>query len=280
MVVAEAYHPTETTKLADVILPIAMWAEKEGVYGCTERRSQHMPKVIDAPGEAHWDGDVLIDLGRRMGFKDLFWFKTPEDVWNEYISLTKGRDMDLTGATYDRLKKERGLQWPCPSTDHPGTVRRYVKGDPLFKGKGRIEFYGKPNKRAVIIARPAKGPEEPHDAEYPFSLTTGRILEHWHTGTMTMTVPELNRAVPGPYIEINPDDAKRLGIANKNSVLVTSRRGKLELEVRVIDRPGKGTVFIPWHWAEKLANVLTVDAIDPGSKEPEYKICAVKIRKA
>ena len=284
LVVADAFHPTPTTELADVVLPAAFWAEKEGVYGCTERRSQYMPKVIDPPGEARWDGDILIDLARRLGYgKNFEHFKTPEDVWNEYLKTTKGRDMDLTGAPYWRLKKVRGLRWPVPSTDHPGTKHRFTEEDPLFpkeKAKGRrMYFYGKPDGKAVVFARPAKGPEEPTDAEYPFALTTGRVLEHFHTMTMTGQVPQLVRAVPGPYVEINPKDAARLGIADKDKVRVVTRRGELELEARVIDRPREKTLFVPWHWREKLANLLTIDAFDPGSKEPEYKVCAAKIVK-
>ncbi|WP_456408953.1 molybdopterin oxidoreductase family protein [Caldithrix abyssi] len=288
VVVAESFFPTATTQYADVVLPAAFWAEKEGVYGCTERRSQYMPKVIEPMGEARWDAFILRDLGIRMGFKKEFEkYQTAEDIWNEYLTLTKGRDMDLSGATYRRLKEVRGLRWPVPSEDHPGTYKRYVKGDPIFdelpaeKKKGRwIYFYGKPEGKAVIWARPDKGPEEPTDDQYPFALTTGRVLEHWHTNTMTGTVPELNRAVPKAYVEINPEDAKALGIANKDQVIVETRRGKLKIEARVINRPEKGTLFIPWHWEEWMANVLTIDAFDPGSKEPEYKVCAARIKKA
>jgi len=285
LVVAEAFHPTETSKMADVVLPAAFWGEKEGVYGCTERRSQHMPKVLEPAGEAKWDADILIDLAKRLGFEKNFdHFKKPEDIWNEYLLCTKGKDLDLTGATYDRLKKVRGLRWPVPSVDHPGTVHRFVEGDPLFpkdKAAGRrMYFYGKPDGKAVIFARPDKGPEEPVDKDYPFALMTGRVLEHWHTSTMTGQVPQLVRAVPKPYIEIHPDDAKAMGIKDKEMVKVTTRRGELTMEARLIDRPLPKTVFIPWHWAESLSNVLTTDAVDPGSKEPEYKICAAKLAKA
>jgi nitrate reductase NapA len=285
MVVADAFHPTETTKIADVVLPVAFWGEKEGVYGCTERRSQHMAKALEPPGEVRWDGDVLMDLARRLGYgKNFEHFKTPEDVWNEYLKTTKGRDMDLTGAPYSRLRKVRGLRWPVPSVDHPGTTHRFVEGDPLFPkekaGGRRMYFYGKPDGKAIVFARPDKGPAEPTDAEYPIVLSTGRVLEHWHTMTMTGQVPQLVRAVPKPYVEINPADAAKFGIADKEKVRVVTRRGSLVLEARVIDRPRRGTVFIPWHWPEKLANLLTIDAVDPGSKEPEYKVCAARIEKA
>ncbi len=285
MVVAESFHPSETSKLAHVVLPVAFWSEKEGVYGCTERRSQYLPKVVKPAGEAKWDGDVLIDLAKKLGYAQYFMhFRSPEDVWNEYLKCTKGTDMDLTGAPYARLKQVRGLRWPVPSTDHPGTLRRFVEGDPLFakdKAAGRrMYFYKKPDGKAVVFARPDKGPEEPTDAEYPIALTTGRLLEHWHTMTMTGQNPELVRAVPKPYVEINPDDAKEKGIQNKDLVIVTTRRGSLKMEARVIDRPRKGTVFIPFHWPESLTNILTIDAVDPGSKEPEYKVCAARIEKA
>jgi len=285
LVVAEAFHPTETTKLADVVLPVAFWGEKEGVYGCTERRSQHLAKALEPPGEARWDGDVLIDLAKRLGYGAYFeHYKGPEDVWNEYLQLTKGKDMDLTGATYARLRELRGLRWPVPSTDHPGTRHRFTREDPLFPaekaGNRRMYFYTKPDGKAVIFARPDKAPEEPTDAEFPVALTTGRILEQWHTMTMTGQIPALNRPAPRAYVEINPADARAWGVADRDKVRLTTRRGQLELEARVIDRPRPGTVFVPWHWADRLANVLTTDAVDPASKEPEYKVCAVRVEKA
>lgn len=288
VVVAESFFPTATTEYADVVLPAAFWSEKEGVYGCTERRSQYMEKVTEPKEEARWDAFILRDLGKTMGFEKYFEkYNTAEDMWSEYISLTEGSDMDLSGATYNRLKKERGLVWPVPSESHPGTYKRFTDGDPLYdalpadkKAGRRMYFYGKPDGKAVIWVRPAKGPEEPTDAEYPIALTTGRVLEHWHTLTMTGTVPELNRAVPKCYVEIHPKDAENKGIKNKDQVIVETRRGRLQLEARVIDRPIPGTIFIPWHWEEWMANVLTIDAVDPGSKEPEYKVCAAKITKA
>lgn len=288
VVVAESFFPTATTDYADVVLPAAFWSEKEGVYGCTERRSQYMPVVKEPEGDASWDAFMLRDLGIKMGFKKEFEvYKTADDMWNEYISLTEGKDMDLTGAPYERLKKVRGLIWPVPSEDHPGTYKRYTDGDPVFdalpaekKAGRRMYFYGKPDGKAMVWLRPDKGPEEPVDAEYPFALTTGRLLEHWHTLTMTGTSPELNRAVPQAYVEINPSDAKKLGIADREEVNVITRRGELKLPARVIDRPMPGTLFIPFHWREWMANVLTIDAFDPGSKEPEYKVCAAKIVKA
>ena len=285
LVVAESFHPTETSKIADVVLPVACWGEKEGVYGCTERRSQHLAKALNPSGEARWDGDVIVDLAKRMGYgKGFEHFKGPEDVWSEYQKTTAGTDMDLSGATYDRLKKVRGLTWPVPDTSHPGTWHRFTEGDPYFPkdkaGNRRMYFYAKPDGKAVIFARPDKGPEEPVSAEYPVALTTGRILEQWHTMTMTGQIPELVRAAPVPYVEINPNDAKAWGIKNKDKVKITTRRGSLVVEAKVIDRPRQGTIMIPWHWPESLTNILTIDAVDPGSFEPEYKVAACQVAKA
>jgi len=285
LVVAESFYPTETSKIADVVLPVAFWGEKEGVYGCTERRSQHLAKALNPSGESRWDGDVIVDLAKRMGYgKGFEHFKGPEDVWSEYQKTTAGTDMDLSGATYDRLKKVRGLTWPVPDTSHPGTWHRFTEGDPYFPkdkaGNRRMYFYAKPDGKAVIFARPDKGPEEPVSAEYPVVLTTGRILEQWHTMTMTGQIPELVRANPVPYAELNPDDAKLWGIKNRDKVKITTRRGLLTVEAKVIDRTRKGTIFIPWHWPESLANILTIDAVDPGSFEPEYKVAACQVAKA
>jgi len=285
LVVNESFFPTETAKIADVVFPVAFWGEKEGVYGCTERRSQYMAKALEPAGEAKWDGEVIIEIAKRMGYAEGFqYLKTPEDVWNEYLKFTAGKDMDLSGATYDRLKKLRGLRWPVPNTNHPGTWHRFTKEDPFFPkdkaGDKRMYFYAKPEGKAVIFARPDKGPEEPTSTEYPIALTTGRILEQWHTITMTGQIPELLRANPNPYVEINPKDAQSWNIQNKDKVKVSTKRGSLVMNAKVIDRPRRGTVFIPWHWPESLTNILTNDAVDAVSKEPEYKVAACKIEKA
>ncbi len=292
VVVAESFFPTMTTEYANVVLPASFWTEKEGVYGCTERRSQYMPQVVAPQGKAKWDAFILRDLGKKMGFeKEFAKYETAEIMWDEYRGLTKGKDMDLMGASYDRLKKVRGLTWPVPTEDHPGTYKRFTAGDPIFDSKWaelakkegrRMYFYGPKakNGKATVWMRPHDDPAEPTDAEFPLALTTGRVLEHWHTMTMTGTAPELNRAVPHAYVEINPADAKKMGIANKENVVVETRRGKMEFEARVIDRPVQGTIFVPWHWEDKPINVLCIDAFDPGSKEPEYKVAAARISKA
>lgn len=299
IVVVDGY-PTKTTELADVVLPAAIWSEKEGVFGMSERRYQFLPKLVDPPGSARSDFDVLLELAARLekagvvpeGFISAK-FKNQADVWQEMMEASRGTAYDFTGMTRDRLKKEPGIRWPCPSEDHPGTARRYVKGeDPLLDEggpfaddslePGDISFYGRPDKRAVIWLRPMKPPAEPTDDEFPFVLSTGRVLEHWHTGTMTMKATQLRRAQPEAFMEIHPADAKKLDIASGDMVRITSRRGESVIKARVIDTPREGMVFVPFHWSDpdSLINNVTIDAYDPGSKQPEFKICAVKLAKA
>lgn len=297
LVVIDAY-PTRTTELADVVLPAAMWSEKSGVFGMSERRYQYQPKISDPPGEARSDFDVLLDLAARLEERGVVpkgfvsgKFKTTDDVWEEMRLASKDTAYDFMGITRERLKLERGIRWPAPTADHPGTSRRFVKGeDPLLdRGpyadpglkEGEVKFYAAPDNRAVVWLRPAKPPAEPADAEYPFVLSTGRVLEHWHTGTMTMKAEELRRAYPECFAEVNPVDAKALGIRSGDRVRITSRRGEAVIKARVVDMPRPGMVFVPMHWEGKdsLINLVTIDAYDPGSKQPEFKICAVKLAK-
>jgi len=296
LVVSETYHPTRTSELADLVLPAALWVEKDGTYGQSERRYQYLEKAIEPQGEARSDLLVMIEfanrlfkaLGRDEEAKKLFSFKNSEDVWNEIRQASKGTAYDFMGMTRARMKKAHGMQWPCPTEDHPGTVRRYTAkyGDPLLKKfdpqATDVSFYGAKAdaNRATVWLRPYKGPAEPPDAEYPYILTTGRQIEHWHTGTMTLKVPELKRSAPDGYVEINPRDAQKLGIKNRDKVKLTSRRGSIVLEAKIMDVPRDGLVFVPMHYPDKLINLLTTDAYDALSKQPEFKICAVKIEKA
>lgn len=295
LVVSEAFHPTRTSELADLVLPAALWVEKDGTYGQSERRYQYIEKAVNPPAEARPDLDVMIEfahkLFRALGREDeagrLFPYKSSEDVWNEIRLCSRGTAYDFMGMTRDRLKKSHGIQWPCPTEDHPGTIRRYTAkyGDPLVKKfdpqAADVSFYGAKSdgNRATIWLRPHKGPAEPPDAEYPFALTTGRQIEHWHTGTMTLNVSELRRSAPSAYVEINPRDAAKLGVKSKDKVRITSRRGSIVLEAKVMDVPRDGLVFVPMHYPDKMINNLTNDAFDALSKQPEYKICAVKIEK-
>ena len=210
MVVVDSFHSTETTTFADVVLPAAMWVEKEGVTGNAERRYHLYPKVVDPPGEARSDLDILVDFAERMGHGDLIAARTPKDVWDEWRKISAHSPYNFEGITYERLEKERGILWPCPTEDHPGTKRRYLPGkDPMAKATGRFDFYGKKDGRATIWLDHQEDPVDPYTDEFPLIFNTGRILEHWHTMTMTGPVPELQGIHPD-YLEIHPHDAHQL----------------------------------------------------------------------
>jgi nitrate reductase NapA len=283
LVVSEAFHPTRTSELADVVLPAALWAEKEGVYGCAERRYQLLEAAVKPLGQARPDFDILVDLGRRMGHGKLMEFRSPDDAWAEILTLCKGTAYDFSGMGRDRLRQSHGLLWPLPAADSPGTMRRYVKGaDPLVPADatGRVCFYGRPDRRAVVWMRPQKPPEEVPDAEYPLWYTTGRVFEQWHTGTMTRNCPELRQANFEAVAQIHPDDAKRLGVRSGDPLSLKSRRGAQTFKVRVNDGERPGLVFVHMHDPDRMCNKLTIDAVDPISRQPEFKICAVKAEKA
>ncbi len=283
VVVTEAFHPTRTSELADVVLPAALWAEKEGVYGCGERRYQLMEQSVAPSGEARPDFQILVDLARRLGHEKLLPWKTPADAWKELQRLSTGTAYDFTGMTRERLKAAHGLLWPLPTEGHAGTARRFVKGeDPLVPADApdRVLFYGRPDKKAVVWLRPHKAPEEVVDAEYPLWFTTGRVLEHWHTGTMTRNCKELRTANAESTAELHPEDAKRLGVASGDVVRISSRRGSDRFKVRVVDTARAGLVFVHMHDPEHMCNRITIDAVDPVSRQPEFKICAVRVERA
>jgi len=283
VVVAEIYHPTRTTELADVILPAAAWSEKEGVFGCSERRYQLDEQAVLPLGEARPDFDILVDFARRTGHGKLLPWKAPADAWEELLVLSSDTPYKTQGITRERLKKEHGILWPCPTEGHPGTKYRYVKGkDPVVAADWptRMQFYGKPNNRAVVWMRPQKDPQEPPDAEYPIYYTTGRVIEHWHTGTMTMQCKELKHTKSRAEVEIYPTDAAKLGVRTGDGIRVTSRRSSVVFPALVTDTTREGMIFVNMHDPDRLCNEITIDAFDPGSKQPEFKICAVKMEKA
>lgn len=281
LVVSEAYHPTRTSELADVVLPAALWMEKEGIYGNGERRTQHIAKAVEPPGEAKPDVWALIEIAKRLGYSELFSYKNNEEIWEEYRKCTVGTKMDLP--SYARLRREHGLTWPVPKENGPETSIRYAAPWDPFVAEG-IKFYGKPDGRAAIFARPQAAPAELPDNEYPYFLSTGRILEHWHTSTMTGNVPELKRAVSQMYLEIHPEDADRLGVKEGELVKIISRRGECFLKTKLNGRgqPRPGLVWAPFHDTEmtRMINFVTIDAFDDTSKQPEYKLCAVRLEKA
>jgi nitrate reductase NapA len=282
LVVAEAFHPTRTSELADVVLPAALWAEKEGVYGCAERRYQLLEQAVKPAGESRPDFEILCDLARRLGHEKLLPWKDPAEAWEELLGLSKGTAYDFTGMSRRALRESHGLLWPLPAPGHPGTKRRYVKGeDPLVPADhaGRLKFYGRPSGKAVVWLRPHQPPAEVPDAEYPFFYTTGRVIEHWHTATMTRNCKELRHANYEAVVEIHPEDGKKLGVKTGDSVRVTSRRGAEVFRVKIVDGAKPGLAFVHMHDQDRMCNKLTIDAVDPISRQPEFKICAVRIEK-
>jgi nitrate reductase NapA len=257
-----------------------MWIEREGMYGNSERRTQHFNQLLPPPGEAMSDTWQIIEVARRMGFCELFpWTKENhiEKIWEEYIRFQEGPKHNM--APYELLKERPGVIWPY--VDGKETKWRYnAKYDPAVK-TGPFEFYGKPDGRAWIWARPYEPPAEVPDDEYPFWLDTGRVLEHWHTGSMTRRVPVLHRAVPESYAEFHPDDASRLGIASGDRVRLVSRRGEIVIKAVVNERgiPIPGKVFVPFFDESLLINELTLDAFCPISKQPDYKKCAIRVER-
>lgn len=282
-IVVSDIYPTRSTEVADVILPSASWVEKEGVFGNTERRTQHWFKMIEPPGEAKEDTWQLIELAKRLGHGNLFPYSQKnfhKEMWEEYRKFTIGTGKDL--APYETYFKVRGLRWPVKSNGQE-TRWRYTDADDPYVKKGEgIKFYKAAGNKATIWFRPYEPPAESPNSEYPFWYCTGRLLEHWHTATMTGRVPELKRAMPGATLEMHPEDAARLGIKNRDKVKVSSRRGSVVLTAEINGRgkPEKGNVFTTFFDETKLINDLCIDAFDPLSKEPDFKKCAVKVEKA
>jgi formate dehydrogenase major subunit/formate dehydrogenase alpha subunit len=250
---------TETAQVADVVLPSKCFAEKEGTFSNTERRVQRIRKAVEAPGQVKDDWEILCDIARRMGYDMAY--ENSEAVFNELASVTPS----YAGIIYARIEDE-GLHWPCPTPEHPGTP--ILHREQFTRGKGLFH--------AIDYIPPA----ELVDEEYPLYLTTGRLLYHYHTGTMTMKTAGLNEIAPECFVEISPQDAKQLGLSDGAAVEVASRRGKIKAAVSISPKAVSGTVFIPFHFAQAAANKLTNAVLDPVSKIPEFKVCAVKLSKA
>lgn len=323
VVVSDAY-PTVTALAADLILPAAMWVEKEGAYGNAERRTQFWHQLVDAPGEARSDlwqlvefskrfkieevwppeliakqpdvkGKTLFDVLFRNGqvdkfpLKDVnanyhndeakaFGFYIQKGLFEEYASFGRGHGHDL--APFDAYHEARGLRWPVVNGKE--TLWRYREGsDPYVKPGTGFQFYGNPDGKAVIYALPYEPAAESPDKEYPFWLATGRVLEHWHSGSMTRRVPELYRAFPNAVVFMHPEDARAMGLRRGVEVEVVSRRGRMRsrVETRGRNQPPRGLVFVPWFDASQLINKVTLDATCPISLQTDFKKCAVKIVK-
>ncbi|GAA5130417.1 nitrate reductase catalytic subunit NapA [Thalassotalea piscium] len=317
-------YPTVTAQASDLILPTAMWVEKEGVYGNAERRTQAWYQMVEAPKGAKSDLWQLLEFAKRFQIEEV-WPKElldqnpsfkgkslyealfrngqvdkyalneiPEDrlndesrhfgyylqkgLFEEYASFGRGKAHDL--AEYDRYHQERGLRWPV--VEGKETLRRFKEGsDPYVKAGSDFDFYGHKDGRAVIFALPYEPAAESPDEEYDLWLSTGRVLEHWHSGSMTQRVPELYKAVPDALVYMHPDDAKTRGLRRGDLVKLVSRRGEVQtrVETRGRNKPPIGLVYMPWFDASRLVNKVTLDATDPLSKQTDYKKCAVKVIK-
>ncbi|MCV2890642.1 nitrate reductase catalytic subunit NapA [Ruegeria aquimaris] len=321
IVVSDAY-PTVTAEAADLILPTAMWVEKEGAYGNAERRTQFWYQLVNAPGEAKSDMWQLVEFSKRFTTDEVwpaeildgnpdykgktlfdvlfangqvdkfemtekakeygnhesedFGFYIQKGLFEEYAEFGRGHAHDL--APFDTYHEVRGLRWPV--VDGKETKWRFKEGsDPYAKPGSDFDFYGKPDGKAVIFALPYEPPAESPDADYPLWLSTGRVLEHWHSGSMTQRVPELHKAVPDALVYMHPDDAEAMGVRRGSAVKVESRRGHIisRVETRGRNKPPKGLVFVPWFDARQLINKVTFDATDPLSKQTDFKKCAVRV---
>jgi nitrate reductase NapA len=323
IVVSDAY-PTVTAQAADLILPTAMWVEKEGAYGNAERRTQSWHQLVTAPGDAKSDCWQVMEFSKRFKMSEVWpqdlLAKAPElanksmyevlfengnvnkypldeispdhpnddakhfgnyiqkGLFEEYATFGRGHGHDL--APYTRYHEERGLRWPV--VDGEETKWRFKEGsDPYVEKGSGWQFYGKPDGRALIFALPYEPPAESPDKEYDLWLSTGRVLEHWHSGSMTQRVPELYQAIPDALIYVNPEDARSRGLRRGDEVKVVSRRGEMtsRIETRGRNKPPQGLIFVPWFDASRLINKVTLDATDPISKQTDFKKCAVKLVK-
>ncbi|EIK44275.1 nitrate reductase catalytic subunit [Cellvibrio sp. BR] len=321
-VVVSDVYPTVSAQAADLILPSAMWVEKEGAYGNAERRTQFWHQLVTAPGEAKSDLWQLIEFSKHIKTDDawpqellakapeyknkslyevlfangqvdkfpnseraaeylnteadMLGFYVQKGLFEEYARFGRGHGHDL--ADFDSYHEARGLRWPV--VEGKETRWRYREGyDPYVKKGTGVQFYGKPDNRAIIFALPYEPPAESPDKDYPFWLSTGRVLEHWHTGTMTNRVEELHAAVPDALVYMNHEDAEAIGVRQGSEVRVISRRGavRVRVETRGRVKPPRGLIFIPFFDATKLVNNVTLDATDPISLQTDYKKCAVKI---
>jgi anaerobic selenocysteine-containing dehydrogenase len=308
-VVVQDCFLTETASLADVVLPAAIWGEKTGTFTNADRTVHLSEKAVDPPGEARPDMEIFLDYARRMGFRDrdgapLVGWSSPEEAFEAWKACSKGRPCDYSGLSYDKLRGGSGIPWPCTEDAPDGTERLYTDGrfptDPAYcEDFGHHLLTGavndeddyralNPRGRAILKAAHYRSPPEAPDAEYPFSYTTGRTVYHFHTRTKTGRAPELAAAAPDAWVELAHADASRLGVEEGDWVAIESRRGRIEVRARLTGI-AQGVAFVPFHYgywdldaangAPRAANELTVTVVDPVSKQPQYKVAAVRVEK-
>jgi assimilatory nitrate reductase catalytic subunit len=276
LVVQDGFHPTPTSEFADLVLPAAIWGEKEGTYTNSERRVSKVNRAVEPPDEARADFDVFLDLASALGCRDELFsgWTTVHDAFAEWKRVSAGRLCDYSGMTYAAIEESGGIQWPYRTADinhDPRTVRRLYSDGRFSTGDGK----------AQLLPAEWESFPEPPNREFPFVLNTGRTVEHWHTRTKTGRVPILERLSPRPWLEMNPRDGRALGLKPTERVDVVSRRGVIRnLDLRLTETVGAGQVFVPFHWAEANANQATQSAFDPISREPNYKQCAVRVERS
>lgn len=271
LVVQDGFHPTPTTELADLVLPAAIWGEKEGTYTNSERRVSKVNRAVDPPGEAETDFDIFLAIAEMLGCREELFpgWTSPRHAFEEWKRVSKGRLCDYSGLSYELIEHHNGVQWPFPEgTTEVATTRLYEDG----------KFSTPDGKAQLFCVEWAPFPEQP-SAEFPFVLNTGRTVEHWHTRTKTGQVPILQRMSPSAWLEMNTRDAQALRLKPHDRVDVISRRGRVRnIELRVTEIVAPGQVFMPFHFAETNANQITQSAFDPISREPNYKQCAVSVQ--
>lgn len=260
--VVQDIYLTETAQLADVVLPASTWVEREGTHAYVDRRVQKINQLIQAPGESKPDWWVVTQVAERMGHKEKFNFTSPKEVFEEIRRVVP----PYAGLTYDRIENTTGgIQWPCPNEDHPGTPTFFT------------QKFNTPDGLGHLLPVSHKDPAEMPDSEYPYYLTTGRSIFHYHTGTMTRRTKKLNDEVSESFCQINPKDAVSEDIKDGSMITLRTRRGSIDVQARVTEEVPEGLVFIPFHFSEAAANKITNPALDPNCGMPEYKVCAVKI---
>jgi formate dehydrogenase alpha subunit len=261
--VVQDIFPTEISKLAHVVLPAATWVEREATHTWIDRRVQKISKVVEPPGEAKPDWWIICRLAEKMGHKDKFDFSSSGEIFKEIRKCVP----QYKGISYERLANTvGGIHWPCPSEDHPGTPTMFLQKFNTPDGLGHFQ--------AVEFKPPAELPDD----EYPYVMTTGRSIFHYHTGSMTRRTPKLVDEVSRGFVEVNPDDASKAGIHNKDMVNVETRRGSIEAEAKVTDEVPPGLLFVPFHFFDSRANVLTIPVLDPSAKCAETKVCAARLK--
>ncbi len=278
--VAIDFFLNDTARHADIVLPGSLQEEDEGTVTQIEGRVIKINKAVEPPGDARQDWRIIQDLAVALGRPHGFTFQNPHEIFDELRRASQGGIADYYGITWEKIEQQNGICWPCPSEAHPGTPRLFEPGsdNPIAKGAGPFYFAdGKARFNTIDYAPPA----EDVDGDYPVILTTGRVVSHFLSGTQTRRIGPLVEQYPEPRIEIHPQLATRLGIADRDWTTATSRRGEITLRAQVVKTIRPDTIFIPYHWAgDKSANRLTIAAQDPISKIPEYKVCAVRLAKA